>query len=63
MQSIVTNYAILIIEDAANILNKSVLTCEASRLLWIKVIKTLQACFKHDQDGTVRYPGRSLDRC
>ncbi|KAI4087894.1 MAG: hypothetical protein LQ344_006478 [Seirophora lacunosa] len=49
-KSIVTNYAILIIEDAANILNKSVLTCEASRLLWIKVIKTLQACFKHDQD-------------
>ncbi|KAL8963488.1 MAG: hypothetical protein Q9193_000251 [Seirophora villosa] len=51
-KSIVTNYAVLIIEDAANILNKSVLTCEASRLLWMKVIKTLQACFKHDQDGT-----------
>ncbi|KAL9012480.1 MAG: hypothetical protein Q9173_002757 [Seirophora scorigena] len=51
-KSIVTNYAVLIIEDAANILNKSVLTSEASRLLWIKVIKTLQACFKHDQDGT-----------
>ncbi|KAL9049980.1 MAG: hypothetical protein Q9206_005271 [Seirophora lacunosa] len=58
-KSIVTNYAILIIEDAANILNKSVLTCEASRLLWIKVIKTLQACFKHDQDGTIEQAGET----
>lgn len=51
-QSVVTNYSVLIIEDAANILNKSVFTSETSKLLCTKVIKTLQACFKHDQDGT-----------
>ncbi|KAI4142853.1 MAG: hypothetical protein LQ341_003088 [Variospora aurantia] len=51
-KSVVTNYSVLIIEDAANILNKSVFTSETSKLLCTKVIKTLQVCFKHDQDGT-----------
>ncbi|KAL9017319.1 MAG: hypothetical protein Q9185_005350 [Variospora sp. 1 TL-2023] len=51
-KSVVTNYSVLIIEDAANILNKSVFTSETSKLLCIQVIKTLQVCFKHDQDGT-----------
>lgn len=53
-QSIVTNYAALILEDVSDILKNTDLSAEASRLLWIKVIQTLQKTFTHDQDGRFR---------
>lgn len=54
LQSIVTNYAALIIEDAIEILKTSVLTNETSKLQQVKVMQTLHECFRHDQDGTSR---------
>ncbi|KAL8907556.1 MAG: hypothetical protein Q9207_001365 [Kuettlingeria erythrocarpa] len=55
-KSIVTNYAALILDDAIAILRRSVVTDEASKLLWAKVIRTLQVCFQHDQDGFWQSP-------
>lgn len=51
VQSIVTNYAALIIEDIMDILKGVDWSDEASRLLWMKVIQTLHKTFIHDQDG------------
>ncbi|KAI4206011.1 MAG: hypothetical protein LQ346_001321 [Caloplaca aetnensis] len=55
-RSIVTNYAALILDDAIAILRQSVVTDEASKLLWAKVIQTLQVCFQHDQNGFWQSP-------
>ncbi|KAL9030274.1 MAG: hypothetical protein Q9196_001587 [Gyalolechia fulgens] len=55
-KSITTNYAALIIEDATEILKRPIPTEQASKLLWEKVIQTLQKCFKHDQDGFWQSP-------
>ncbi|KAL8998226.1 MAG: hypothetical protein Q9188_006146 [Gyalolechia gomerana] len=52
-KSITTNYAALIIDDATAILKRPTPTDHASKLLWEKVIQTLQECFKYDQDGTL----------
>lgn len=51
VQSIVTNYAALVIGDITDIMKGVVLSDEAPRLLWIKVIQTLHQTFIHDQDG------------
>lgn len=51
VQSIVTNYAALVIEDITDIMKGVILSDEASRLLWVKVIQTLHQTFIHDQDG------------
>ncbi|KAL8803049.1 MAG: hypothetical protein Q9182_003419 [Xanthomendoza sp. 2 TL-2023] len=56
LKSIVTNYAGLIIEDAAEILAKVDISDAASKLLWVKVIETLRKCFVHDQDGFWQSP-------
>ncbi|KAL8725282.1 MAG: hypothetical protein Q9166_007456 [cf. Caloplaca sp. 2 TL-2023] len=56
LKSIVTSYAGLIADDAAEILRKAVVTDSASKILWAKVIQTLQKCFTHDQDGFWQSP-------
>lgn len=55
-KSITTSYAALVIDDATEILKEANLADEASRLLWGKVIQTLQVCFRHDQDGFWQSP-------
>ncbi|KAL8737733.1 MAG: hypothetical protein Q9181_001390 [Wetmoreana brouardii] len=56
LKSIVTNYAALIIDECTDILKSAVLTDETSKLLWTKVIQTLQKTFAHDQDGFWQSP-------
>ncbi|KAL8694950.1 MAG: hypothetical protein Q9218_000521 [Villophora microphyllina] len=56
LKSIVTNYAALAIEDTIDILKRVDLSDGASRLLWTKVIQTLQKTFTHDQDGFWQSP-------
>ncbi|KAL8675492.1 MAG: hypothetical protein Q9168_000004 [Polycauliona sp. 1 TL-2023] len=51
LKSIVTSYAGLILEDAAEILGRMEISDSASTLLSKKVIGTLQKCFAYDQDG------------
>ncbi|KAL8952262.1 MAG: hypothetical protein Q9183_007399, partial [Haloplaca sp. 2 TL-2023] len=55
-QSIVTNYSALILEGATEILSKTDLSSAISKLLWTKVIQTLQKTFTHDQDGFWQSP-------
>ncbi|KAL8842200.1 MAG: hypothetical protein Q9170_000606 [Blastenia crenularia] len=55
-KSIVTNYAGLILDDATEILKRPISVADGSRLLWVKVVQTLQHCFKHDQDGFWQSP-------
>ncbi|KAL8715540.1 MAG: hypothetical protein Q9220_000876 [cf. Caloplaca sp. 1 TL-2023] len=56
LKSIVTSYSAVILDDTTNILKETVLTDEASRPLWRRVIQTLQSCFQHDQDGFWQMP-------
>ncbi|KAI4197949.1 MAG: hypothetical protein LQ350_005603 [Teloschistes chrysophthalmus] len=56
LKSIVTNYAALVIEDITDIMKGVILSDEASRLLWVKVIQTLHQTFIHDQDGFWQSP-------
>ncbi|KAL8770926.1 MAG: hypothetical protein Q9209_003577 [Squamulea sp. 1 TL-2023] len=56
LKSIVTSYAGLILENAADILEKVDISDLASKLLWTKVLETLQKCFTHDQDGFWQTP-------
>ncbi|KAL8642467.1 MAG: hypothetical protein Q9228_000855 [Teloschistes exilis] len=56
LKSIVTNYTALVIGDITDIMKGVVLSDEASRLLWIKVIQTLHQTFIHDQDGFWQSP-------
>ncbi|KAL8656885.1 MAG: hypothetical protein Q9226_002479 [Calogaya cf. arnoldii] len=56
LKSIVTSYAGLILEDAAGILDHVDMADSTSRLLWIRVVGTLQKCFIHDQDGFWQSP-------
>ncbi|KAL8852392.1 MAG: hypothetical protein Q9221_002776 [Calogaya cf. arnoldii] len=56
LKSIVTSYAGLILEDAAGILGHVDMADSASKLLWTRVLGTLQQCFIHDQDGFWQSP-------
>ena len=56
LKSIVTNYAGLITEDAVGILNNVSLKDADSRLLWERVILTLQSAFENDQDDFFQSP-------
>ncbi|KAL9585181.1 MAG: hypothetical protein Q9212_001674 [Teloschistes hypoglaucus] len=56
VQSIVTSYSALVIEDITDIMKGVILSDEASRLLWVKVIQTLHQTFIHDQDGFWQSP-------
>ncbi|KAL8867364.1 MAG: hypothetical protein Q9198_008544, partial [Flavoplaca austrocitrina] len=51
LKSIVTSYAGLILENAAEILGRVDVSDAASKLLWTRVLGTLQKCFAYDQDG------------
>ncbi|KAL8783433.1 MAG: hypothetical protein Q9213_004633 [Squamulea squamosa] len=56
LKSIVTSYAGVILENAAEILEKVDVSDPASKLLCTKVLETLQKCFTHDQDGFWQSP-------
>lgn len=56
LKSIVTNYAGLITEDAVEILKTSSMKNADSRILWERVILTLQSAFTHDQDDFFQSP-------
>ena len=56
LKSIVTNYAGLIIEDAVDILSHISIEDVEIRLLWQRVILTLQSAFEHDQDDFFQSP-------
>ncbi|KAI4281781.1 MAG: hypothetical protein L6R38_003436 [Xanthoria sp. 2 TBL-2021] len=56
LKSIVTSYAGLILEDAAEILGRVDVSDPASKLSWTRVLGTLQKCFAHDQDGFWQSP-------
>ncbi|KAL8812840.1 MAG: hypothetical protein Q9200_000730 [Gallowayella weberi] len=56
LKSIVTSYAGLILEDAAEIVVNVDISDAASKLLWVKVMETLRKCFMHDQDGFWQSP-------
>ncbi|KAL8823214.1 MAG: hypothetical protein Q9191_006066 [Dirinaria sp. TL-2023a] len=63
LKSIVTNYAGHLIEEAVEILNKTVLDDSNSRLLWQRVLSTLQAAFEHDQDDFFQSPSHFQPLC
>lgn len=56
LKSIVTSYAGLTTEDAVDILKNTSLKDADSRLLWERVILTLQSAFEHDQDDLFQSP-------
>ena len=56
LKSIVTNYAGLIIDDAVDILTNISPKEVDSRVLWERVILTLQSAFEHDQDDFFQSP-------
>ena len=56
MKSIVTSYAGFILNDAVEILTTTSLQDEDSRLLWRRVLLTLQSAFEHDQDDFFQAP-------
>lgn len=56
LRSIVTSYVGLTLGDAVDILNTIVLDDADSRLLWRRVILTLQSAFEQDQDDFFQTP-------
>ena len=63
LKSIVTNYAGLIIDEAVEILSNAVLDDSEYRLLWKRVISTMQAAFEHDQDDFFQSPTHFQPLC
>ena len=63
LKSIVTSYAGLVLGDAVDILTTSSLQDADSRLLWQRVILTLDSAFKHDQDDFFRTPSHFAPVC
>jgi hypothetical protein len=51
LQSIVTSYAGLIIEESVKILEEASPEANNSMVLWRRIILTLSKTFEHDQDG------------
>lgn len=56
LKSIVTNYAALILDNAASIMKETDRKDEQHHLLWTRVLGTLIKCFEHDQDDFWRSP-------
>ena len=63
LKSIVTSYASLIIDEAVEILNHTVLEDPDSRLLWERIISTMQSAFEHDQDDFFQSPTHFSPLC
>ncbi|KAL8793139.1 MAG: hypothetical protein Q9195_004251 [Heterodermia aff. obscurata] len=63
MKSIATSYAGLILNDAVEILTTSSLKNDDSRLLWLRVLLTLQSAFEHDQDDFFQTPSHFTPIC
>ena len=63
LKSIVTSYASVIIDEAVEILNHTVLEDPDSRLLWEHVISTMQSAFEHDQDDFFQSPTHFSPLC
>ena len=51
LQSIVTSYAGLIIEESVKILEEASPVANTSIVLWRRIVLTLSKTFEHDQDG------------
>jgi len=56
LKSIVTSYATYILENAVQILKSMDMKNEASKELWVRVLRTLTKCFEHDQDDFWQTP-------
>lgn len=56
LKSIVTSYAGLVTADAVDILNNQMVNDGDTKLLWERVILTLQSAFEHDQDDFFQSP-------
>ena len=63
LKSIVTSYAGLVLGDAVSILENGSLEEPASRVLWSKVLLTLESALKHDQDGYFQIPAHYTALC
>ena len=63
LKSVVTSYAGLILGDAVGVLEKASLEEPTSRVLWSKVLLTLEFALKHDQDGYFQKPAHYTALC